>query len=165
MPVSRAGFRFITATASDFSPRDGGWRDRLLSPVKITRHVRASKVHLGFLDGLRGLAALYVVCHHPFLEGLAGPGGHALPHDLVMSLSTLGDGQAAVDIFIVLSGFCLMIPVVRSENGELAGGTSGFLKRRARRILPAYYGVLILSLILIGAVPLLNRVLHDRWDQ
>ncbi len=44
-------------------------------------------------------------------------------------------GQVAVDVFIVLSGYCLMLPVARA-GGALRGGPVGYMKRRARRILP-----------------------------
>jgi peptidoglycan/LPS O-acetylase OafA/YrhL len=54
----------------------------------------------------------------------------------------------AVDIFIVLSGFCLMLPVARSDRFEMSGGWHTFLLRRAQRILPPYYAALILAALL-----------------
>jgi peptidoglycan/LPS O-acetylase OafA/YrhL len=45
----------------------------------------------------------------------------------------------AVVVFIVLSGFCLMLPVARSRDKELTGGIAAFAKRRAIRIIPPYY--------------------------
>lgn len=42
-----------------------------------------------------------------------------------------------------------MLPVVRSKDGTLDGGIPGFFGRRMRRILPAYYAALVLSLSLI----------------
>ena len=71
----------------------------------------APKVHLGYLDSLRALAAIYVVMyhaiyqidpHHPVRTGAAG------------AFRSLFVGHYAVDLFIVLSGFCLMLPVARS---------------------------------------------------
>jgi len=41
-------------------------------------------------------------------------------------------GHFSVDFFIVLSGFCLMLPVVRSH--QLNGGAWKFYKKRLRRI-------------------------------
>ena len=70
-------------------------------------------------------------------------------HGLV--LATAGPfryGHSAVGLFIVLSGFSLMIPVTRN-NGVLRGGAWKFLGRRAKRILPPYYSALGLSLLLI----------------
>lgn len=51
----------------------------------------------------------------------------------------------AVDIFIVLSGFCLILPVVRA--GGLPGTVLTFYLRRARRILPPFYAALAFSLL------------------
>jgi peptidoglycan/LPS O-acetylase OafA/YrhL len=51
----------------------------------------------------------------------------------------------AVDIFIVISGFCLFLPVVRAA-GELRGGASRFFSRRALRILPPYYAAVAASI-------------------
>lgn len=90
--------------------------------------------HLRYLDGLRAAAALFVVLHHAWLEaGLAyNPFGHYV-----------------VGLFIVLSGYCLMLPVVRGD-GTLAGGPLHFYRKRARRILPPYYAALALSVVLAG---------------
>jgi peptidoglycan/LPS O-acetylase OafA/YrhL len=49
----------------------------------------------------------------------------------------------AVDVFIVLSGYCLILPVARA--GELRGGAFDFVRRRARRILPPCYAALTLA--------------------
>ena len=70
----------------------------------------SAQSHLDFLDGLRACAALYVVFHHAALnlpEGsIAGPLNVALR-------KALGQGHYAVDVFIVLSGYCLMLPVLQ----------------------------------------------------
>lgn len=97
------------------------------------------RVKLLFLDGLRGLAALYVLLFH-----LYTPEG--LPVVVRHGLSFLRFGHYAVGIFIVLSGYSLMLPVARSEDGRIPGGLSGFFKRRALRILPPYYAALACSL-------------------
>lgn len=65
-------------------------------------------------------------------------------------------GHSAVSVFIVLSGYVLMLPIVRSETGQLRGGLGGFLIRRARRILPPYYG----ALFLFSGLILLARFRH-----
>jgi peptidoglycan/LPS O-acetylase OafA/YrhL len=73
----------------------------------------------------------------------------------------LGLGHANVDVFMVLSGFCLMLPVVRGD-GTLRGGTRAFFKKRARRILPPYYSALALSLFFIWTVA--GRPTNTLWD-
>ena len=96
--------------------------------------------HLRFLDGLRGVAALYVVIHHSFQfsYNLA-----EFPRAFVL----LRWGQAAVAVFIAISGYCLALPVVRS-NLTLKGGALHFYKKRARRILVPYYTALAMGVIL-----------------
>ena len=99
---------------------------------------------LDHIDGLRALAALYVLFHHILLYVNSG-----LPHFHFISLPGLFIfGHFAVDVFIVLSGFCLMLPVLRN-HGVLRGGAWEFFRKRARRILPPYYAALAISLVCI----------------
>ena len=124
-------------------------------------HVPQPPAHLAFLDGLRGLAALFVVVHHASYELPR----HELEHPLVVATNFLFlNGHNAVALFIVLSGFSLMLPVVRSADGRLRGGTWDYLKRRARRILPAYYAALLLFLAMIAFIPILRDRTGVRWD-
>ncbi len=118
--------------------------------------------HLPYLDGLRGLAALYVVLHHAYME-VVEQSTIPLPGWAELSTRWLYYGQVSVDVFIVLSGYCLMLPVARAD-GNLRGGTVQYLLRRARRILPPYYVALVLSLILIATIPGMNQISGTRWD-
>jgi peptidoglycan/LPS O-acetylase OafA/YrhL len=115
--------------------------------MSATASVASSpKPHFDFLDGVRGLAALYVVFHHALINLPAT----AHPSLVERGLKKLGaSGHYAVDVFIVLSGYCLMLPLLR-EGAALSIGT--FLRRRAWRILPAYYLAMLASLLLIGTV-------------
>lgn len=101
--------------------------------------VSPPRVKLLFLDGMRGLAALYVLLFH-----LYSPQG--LPDAVQHGLSWLRFGHYAVGVFIVLSGYSLMLPVARSSDGHIPGGVVSFFKRRARRILPPYYAAIVCSL-------------------
>jgi peptidoglycan/LPS O-acetylase OafA/YrhL len=56
--------------------------------------------------------------------------------------------RLAVAVFIVISGFCLALPVIRND-GELVGGVVGFFRKRGRRVLPAYYAAVLLALLLL----------------
>ena len=123
--------------------------------------------HIGYLDGLRALAALFVLVHHVWLTAyynifprpdLDHP---AAPTALYSCTRFLGLGHFAVDLFIVLSGYCLTLPTMRSD-GTLIGGALQFYKRRARRILPPYYAALGLSLLLIFT--LVRHHTGDFWD-
>lgn len=98
--------------------------------------------HVAFLDGLRALAALWVVLSHMWCcqFGMFAHGGvaGAVTNWLLYS-------HLAVDLFIVLSGFCLILPVARS--GRISVAPLGFYLRRARRILPPFYAALVLSIL------------------
>ncbi|MEO7715367.1 MAG: acyltransferase [Capsulimonas sp.] len=104
----------------------------------------APRVHLAYLDGLRALAAIYVVLAHMYTQR---PLTGSSPLGMLL-VSPLQFGHAAVDVFIVLSGFCLMLPVARGD-GALHGGAIRFYWKRARRILPPYYLTIAASLLLI----------------
>lgn len=100
------------------------------------------------LDGLRGLTAVYVVLHHAWLTIWPARNG-VIGFDAPLVTGVLAYGHFAVAVFIVLSGFCLGAPLAR--NGwRLRGGAVGFLRRRARRILPPYYAAVAFSLLLIA---------------
>lgn len=95
---------------------------------------------LAGLDGIRGLAALFVVVNHIFLRAFPGyPADHA-----PFWASWFIYGRFAVVVFIVLSGFSLALSPAR--HGWRLGSASRFAYRRARRILPAYWAALAFSL-------------------
>ena len=114
------------------------------SPVYATQ--APPRLHLDFLDGLRGLAALYVALCHASLLLDANP---QIPHWASLVLKPLVFGHYSVAVFIVLSGYCLMLPVALSADKQLRGGWQSYLLRRSRRILPPYYVAFALSLLLL----------------
>lgn len=132
-----------------------------VSAPPLTNSTSPPRVRLDYLDGLRGLAALYVVMHHAYY-GLTAEA--ALPSSVAHLTYWLYLGRSAVDIFIVLSGYCLMLPVIRT--GQLKGGFGEFMRRRARRILPPYYAALALSLLAIVLLPSLHDLSHPNalWN-
>jgi peptidoglycan/LPS O-acetylase OafA/YrhL len=108
-----------------------------------------ARLRLHFLDALRGLAAFYVLLFHEATAKVetVDPG----PPSYGLLRAILNEGRHSVVFFIVLSGFSLMLPVVRSGKLELVGGLGRYFKRRARRILPPYYAALLASILLIVA--------------
>lgn len=107
----------------------------------MSRDVTSVK-NVRFLDGIRGVASLYVVCHH--FMALSQDGLSRLEKILV---SWAAFGHFMVGIFIVLSGFSLSLGVASTEGYILKGGIVDYFKRRVRRIFPPYYVSLILALI------------------
>ena len=104
----------------------------------------AGRPHLDFIDGLRAVAALFVMVCHAYFEPANGFYASHLMNHLGLTY-----GHAAVDLFIVVSGFCLMLPIAR--RGDQMPPLSQFFTRRARRILPPYYASLLLSCLFIVA--------------
>ena len=109
------------------------------------------RFRLDYIDGMRGMSALYVALYHAF--GDSPPISKAL-HVLGWFLQF---GHYAVGVFIVLSGYCLMCPVVQTPEFHIEGGIARYASRRVRRILPAYYVVLTLA---IAAVAMVQTTYH-----
>ncbi|RYX81180.1 acyltransferase [bacterium] len=109
--------------------------------------VTKARLHLPYLDGIRALMALYVVHNHLLAAvGVPHTGFGWRPREIVQMFY---QGHYAVSVFIVLSGYCLMLPVLR-DNGTLRGGMIPFFKRRARRILPPYYAALVMAALILA---------------
>lgn len=104
-----------------------------------------AKGHLDWLDQVRGIAALYVVIHHAVIN-IAIPNSNF--HDPLFRMLQMlsGKGHFAVDVFIVLSGYCLMLPLVSKRE---FGSIQLFYLRRTLRIVLPYYAAMLLSLMLI----------------
>lgn len=78
------------------------------------------------IDGLRAVAVLPVILFHAGIGAFSG-------------------GYVGVDIFFVISGY-LITSIILTERSEGAFTIWGFYERRARRILPALFLVVIASL-------------------
>ena len=124
--------------------------------------------HLRYLDSIRGLSALYVTACHAYLMYAPDFYGQSIrtgAGSLFWGTSWLMFGRSAVAVFIVLSGYCLMLPVVRSPTWETRSTFWRFMARRARRILPPYYGALGISVALIAMVPDLSDPAINEWHK
>ena len=98
----------------------------------------ASDRRVPALDGLRGLAGLFVLFSHYF-----GEVNHGLHAVMV--------GWIGVDIFFVLSGY--LIGKMILEKRECSNFFEVFYVRRALRIIPAYLTTLIIVSLLIDVLP------------
>ena len=79
------------------------------------------------IDGLRAVAVLAVVLNHLSSEWLPG-------------------GYVGVDVFFVISGY-LITGIISREIAEGQFTFSGFYERRARRIFPALFAMLAVTLV------------------
>ena len=134
------------------------------NPQHHTQYHGLRRPRLEFLDGIRGLCALYVVFAHARLFTGHGVGTETYSPVFAALGYVISFGNYAVTIFIVLSGFCLSIPVALSPTRSLRGGFRDYISRRARRILPPYYAALAFFLALIALVPLLSTPRDTAWD-
>lgn len=137
------------------------------SPPNALYIARPHPPDLIYIDSMRGLCALYVAACHAYLmsPGIMWSAPDRVSAALVLATSLLAFGRLAVAIFIVISGYCLMLPVVRSERRTLGRTWFQFMRRRARRILPPYYGALALSILLIMVVPNLDDPSIGEWHK
>jgi peptidoglycan/LPS O-acetylase OafA/YrhL len=117
-----------------------------------------NRPHLACLDGIRALAAVFVVLHHIFLQRPVAADAMRITRAAAWSFHR---GHYAVSLFIVLSGFCLMIPLTRPPH-VLSGGPLIFFAKRGRRILPPYFFATAVSLILIAT--LVGEKTGTHWD-
>lgn len=97
------------------------------------------EARLGVVNGLRGIAILGVLWHHvaakPAGWHAIDVGGLPIPWAALLSNAWLG-----VNLFFVLSGFVLFLPYARgARQMESTSDAIGFLRRRAKRLLPLYY--------------------------
>lgn len=121
------------------------------------------------LDGLRGMAALAVVVCHA-LSTFPGIGSvfsnrfsglNSLESWLVYSpLHVLWNGNAAVHIFFVLSGFVLILPFARP--GSTAGWAPYYAKRLLRLYLPVW-GSIVLAVVLMMIIPRASSPDQSTW--
>jgi len=123
--------------------------------------VRDEIGHIAGIDGLRGIAVLWVALFHFTVLRpadattqalLQAPGGALAAH-----------GYLGVDLFFLVSGFLLAMPWFSHEAAGLARPSPArFYARRFWRIVPAYYVQLV---VLFGVVlPLLHGATFWRSD-
>ncbi len=115
-----------------------------------------SKKHFTFLDGIRACAAIYVLVHHAFMY-IQVPQGSLV----ALVAKPFSNGHSAVNVFIIISGFCLMYPLLAS-NMNFKNGIMQFYTRRAKRILPPYY--ITIGICLLLSLTILSAKTGTQWD-
>lgn len=117
--------------------------DAFFHPDSVPSAIPIFRTHLPLLDGIRGLAILLVmVFHMSLLSDRGGADGFA------RWLSS--GGWCGVDLFFVLSGFLITGILYDTKASKTYFKT--FYIRRALRIFPLYYAVVVLSLIVLPAI-------------
>jgi len=108
------------------------------------------------VDGVRGLCALGLVFTHvAMISGLLGtrevPTGHADPSNAAGAFLASGM-QVLAGVFFVLSGLFLYLPFARSVIGGTRRPDAGSnFVRRAVRLLPAYFAMYVVVLLVLNA--------------
>jgi len=109
---------------------------------RIETHQPLLRSRMPELDTLRGVAVLMVIFFHGFYFVTGAARFHGLIRWFVMAT---GAGWMGVNLFFVLSRFLISGILLGSRDNP--GYYRGFYLRRALRILPAYYGLLLLLLV------------------
>ena len=94
--------------------------------------------HIGSLDGIRAAAILAVIWHHTTTP--------------IGWLPMTARGFLGVDFFFALSGFLIVMLLLRERdrNGDIS--LKNFYMRRTLRIFPVYYGLLFVLMIVFGLI-------------
>lgn len=121
--------------------------DHSISPLAASR-----------LESLRGLAAMQVAMFHCLLVVESC----AIGQSLVPPAITVFNGQAAVTLFFVLSGFVLGLSLRRSTTSPShIYGT--FALRRLGRIYPAFLAVTFLTCVFLGISSGMRQPTASTW--
>ena len=113
-----------------------------MSATEVPRLAR----RIAYVDGLRAIAVLLVVVHHAAKwDGDLGQG---------LLQQVWAEGAHGVDLFFVLSGFCLSYPLLRElhAKGWSSFDIAGYMARRIVRIVPPFWiAITVLCLVLAFA--------------
>ncbi|WP_459790628.1 acyltransferase family protein [Arthrobacter sp. AD-310] len=123
----------------------GGNMSDALAPARQIQPTAHRKNVLRQLNGVRIIAALWVVVYHyqPQIYGL-------LPESTFLAAIT-GAGYLAVDLFFVLSGFIICYQYLGRFARPTKRGYARFLVKRIARIYPAHLAVLLALATLVIA--------------
>ncbi len=103
---------------------------------------RTSQGRIAPLDGLRAIAVVGVIYAHVWSFVLGTPVLRIGPVDVNRLLALFGTG---VDLFFVISGFCMFLTYDGRQRTPARGDFSRFVKNRFRRIAPSFYAAVFVS--------------------
>ena len=127
--------------------------------------VRVEAGYIPAIEGLRGIAVLWVVLFHYVVvrEGRFDDPAIAA-FTAVKPLDVLAhNGYLGVDLFFIITGFLLTLPwFLRDARGESSPSLREFYARRFWRIAPAYY--VQLAVFFLVVLPILKGIAYWRSD-
>jgi peptidoglycan/LPS O-acetylase OafA/YrhL len=107
-------------------------------------------VRFRFLDGLRGWAAVVVLLHHLFIDGL--PANSFMADRALWAKVFFLNGTLAVSVFFVISGFSLSIRYLETGDGRALGRIAA--GRYLRLALPIFAICAVTYVLLVsGLIP------------
>lgn len=121
-----------------------------------TGSVRAEVGDIPAIEGLRGVAVLWVMVFHYVVvrDGKFADAFIAALRDWPALDALVRNGYLGVDLFFLITGFLLTLPWFRHADAGLPPPHwRSFYVRRARRIMPAYYVQLVFLFFVV--VPIL----------
>ncbi|QZN86478.1 acyltransferase [Cellulomonas sp. C5510] len=136
-------------------------------PADVDGPTGSSSGRLAALDGLRGVAALVVLVHHSLLlvpALMAASDGSGAPRSALVQAVTatplhlLWDGEVAVQMFFVLSGFVLTVAAQRAQHRW-----SAYYPQRLLRLYLPVWAAVVLAVALRFAVPRADSAGLSPW--
>lgn len=103
--------------------------------------------HIAVLDGVRGIAVLLVLLVHFSVR----PVGELTAIDALYYRAAWA-GWIGVDLFFVLSGFLITRILLQSKGDRAGPFFLSFYMRRMLRIVPLYYGFLVVLFFILPAI-------------
>ena len=98
----------------------------------------------GALDGLRAMSAIAVVWEHSMVT--------PIPSSTHKGLHGVHLGFMGVNLFFAISGFLITSLLLRERTGSGGISLRKFYARRALRIFPLYYALLLVHIVLVAAI-------------
>jgi peptidoglycan/LPS O-acetylase OafA/YrhL len=105
--------------------------------IDLNRQTFSNQSRFGSLDGLRALSILAVIWHHTVPATTTGYLAHF--------------GAHGVTLFFAISGFLITTLLLREKDKHGRIDLSAFYVRRSLRILPLYFGVLLVYVAMVWA--------------
>ncbi len=118
------------------------------------------------IDGVRALAMLMVYSYHVWQFAGSPSLNTGVLGASVNLFGAFHTFPAGVDLFMVLSGFCLFLPLCKSPSAVEKWDLRHYFVRRLRRIVPPYYAAIVYAVLLPQLLVILFRLLGQeaKWQ-